>query len=369
LALEGNAALNGIGTAVAWVNDHGGVTVNGNAYKFAFMCYDDQSLQAGVSALYTRLVQQDGAQFLLAPYSSGLTSAAAPIADQLERVMLSHGGASDALFSVGRKNFVGVLSPATRYLRTAIDALNATSPDDSIAVIHEGDTFSTTAARAGIAYAESLGLTVVYNASYVTGTQDLKPQLTAARNAQADVLIGGGHFADGQLIMTQLAEVGWTPKLISLLVAVTEPKFQEIFGTRANNVTGPSQWEAAVGYSPDLANEKGVPWYGPNQTEFVQLYRSRTGGASPSYHAAEAAAAILVLAEGIRTADSLETAAVRQALGEMTLMTFFGDYDIDETGLQIAHQMVLIQWQDGQLKVVAPAEVAEASLQYPYTGS
>src|SRR5438132_3229549 len=93
--VEGTNSRNGIATAANWINSHGGITVQGKAYNVSLDFYDDQSLPGNIPNLYSRIIQTDGAQFLLAPYSSGLTTAAAPAADQLDRVMLSHGGSSD----------------------------------------------------------------------------------------------------------------------------------------------------------------------------------------------------------------------------------------------------------------------------------
>jgi len=235
-------------------------------------------------------------------------------------------------------------------------------------VLHESDSFSTLAANSAIIYAQSLGLNVVYNQSYPTGATDLSPQLNAAMAAGADDLLGGGHFNDGLLIMNQLKTI-WTPKFVSLLVAVTEPSFQAQLQATANNVTGPSQWESAVAYSPTLAQSLGLPWYGPTPTEFTQLYGSLNSGASPSYHSAEAGGALLVLAQAIGRANSLNTTDVRAALGNMHIMNFFGQFQIASSGLQIAHTMIVVQWQAGALKVVYPADVAQASVQYPYIGS
>src|SRR6266508_3891495 len=160
-----------------------------------------------------------------------------------------------------------------------------------------------------------------------------------------------------------------TPKFISLLVAVTEPSFKTQLEPAENNVTGPSQWESAATYSPTLAQSLGLPWYGRTPTEFTQLYGSLNAGASPSYHSAEAGGALLVLAEAIGRANSLNTTDVRAALGSMHIMNFFGQFQIASSGLQIAHSMILVQWQAGILKIVYPTDVAQASVQYPYMGS
>src|SRR5436853_2257288 len=370
--VEGKNSLNGIKTVLNWINGHGGVTVQGKVYNFSLDYYDDQSTPGNIGTLYPRSIQSGNATFLLAPSSSGLTTAAAPLADSYDKVMMSHGGSFDVIWTGStRRNLVEVLSRASIYLKGAVDWLHANHPSDKIAALYAADSFSTFATQAALGYAQSLNMAVVYNQSYPTTATDLSTQLTAAKNAGADDLIGGGHYTDGVLIMNQL-KTTWTnppPKFISLLVAVTEPSFQTQLGATANNVTGPSQWESVVTYSPTLAQTAGLSWYGPTPSEFTQLYGTLNGGATPSYHAAEAGASLLVLSNAIQQADSLNTTAVRAKLGSMHVMNFFGEFQIDSRGLQIAHSMVLVQWQAGVKKVVLPASVADAACQYPYSGA
>jgi branched-chain amino acid transport system substrate-binding protein len=81
---------------------------------------------------------------------------------------------------------------------------------------------------------------------------------------------------------------------------------------------------------------------------------------------ASGAAAVLILVKAIEKAQSLDPMAVRKVLGEMHLITFFGEYKIDPvTGIQIAHKMILVQWQKGNLVVVWPPEVAKSKLVFP----
>lgn len=364
--VEGAASLNGIKTATQWVNSNGGIIVNGKSYNITLDYSDDASQTTNIVPLYTKIVQQDGAQFLLAPYSSGLTSAAAPIAEQFKTIMLSHGGSADSIWAQGYKNLFEVLSPASSYLKVSLDWLRANHPNDKLAFIYAGDSFSTTAAVAAINYSKTLGFQVVYQASYPATVNDVTPQLTAAKSAGADDLLGGGHFNDGLLLTKQLSQVGWTPKFISMLVAVTEPSFQTQLGSAANLVTGPSQWEHTASYSPDLAKSLNLNWYGPTVAQFTQLYGQVSGGKTPTYHAGEAGGSILVLANAIQTANSLNSTAVKQALSSLHFMSFFGAFLVDQTGKQAAHSMVLVQWQNGVLKVVYPANVAETQPQYPY---
>lgn len=366
--VEGGKSLAGIQAAAKWINDNGGVTVNSKAYNITLDYYDDASTAANIVPLYSKIITQDGAQFLLAPYSSGLTAAAAPLADQNKLIMLSHGGASDSIWTKGYQNVFGVLSPATMYLRTAVDYLKANHPNDKLAFLYANDAFSAVVGKAAANYAKAQGLTVVYNSSYPGTVTDLSPQLTAAKAAGATDVLGGGHFNDGLLVMQQLKSVGWTPSFISLLVAVTEPQFQQQLGTAANIVTGPSQWETTVNYSPAAASSAGISYFGPTEAQFTSYY-AKYDSTGATYHSGEAGASIVVLADAIQTANSLNTTLVRNALHNLHVMTFFGQFQVDSTGKQIAHAMVLDQWQSGTLMVVAPSTATTGSVQYPYTGS
>src|SRR5438876_5267326 len=367
--VEGSKSLAGIEAAACWINSNGGVTVNGKTYNIVLDYHDDASSSSNISPLYTSIITQDHAQFLLAPYSSGLTGTAAPLSEQNNLVMLSHGGSSDSIWTKGYKNVFGVLSPASTYFNNAIDWLKANHPGDKLAFLHADDPFSTAASGAASKYAVQLGLSVVYNESYPATSQYLSAQPTAAQEAGADDLLGGGHYADGVKIVQQLSSVGWKPKFISLLVAVTEPQFRQQVGGSANLVTGPSQWETTVTYSSATAQTLGIPYYGPAESQFVDYYSKQANAGSPTYHSGEAGAAIIVLADAIQKASSLDSTAVRQTISSLHIMTFFGQFQVDSTGKQSGHSMVLVQWQNGGLVVVTPAIVASGTVKYPYTGS
>src|SRR5580704_5735861 len=70
------------------VNAAGGIKAGGKSYKVQFVSYDDQSVGGRVQQLYTRLINEDKAQFLFGPYSSGLVAAAAVISEQYGRIMI-----------------------------------------------------------------------------------------------------------------------------------------------------------------------------------------------------------------------------------------------------------------------------------------
>src|SRR2546422_3411200 len=362
--VEGSKSLAGIEAAACWINSNGGVTVNGKTYNIILNYYNDQSDPTLVPQLYAKIITEDHAQFLLAPYSSGLTGAAAPLAEQNNLVMLSHGGSSDTIWTKGYKNVFGVLSPASTYFNNAIDWLKANHPGDKLAFLHADDSFSTAASVAASRYAVQQGLTMVYNNSYPSmGTQDLSTQLTAAQVAGADDLLGGGHYADGLKIVQQLSSVGWTPKFISLLVAVTEPQFQQQLGGAANLVTGPSQWETIVAYSPATAQAADIPWYGPTESQFVDYYSKQANAGSPTYHSGEAGGAVIMLAGAGGKKKKLHKKTGWQDPHCLHIITFFRQVPVGNNRGESGHSMVLVQWQNGGLAV------ASGIVKYPYTGN
>lgn len=128
-AEEGKASLEGMKIAAKWINDNGGIKVGDKTYKVEIKAYDDESKKENVQSLIERLATVDNVKFILAPYSSGLTFAAAPIAEKYQVLMNSHGGASDKIFEQGYHYVVQTLSPASRYQTGFLDMVKAKYPD------------------------------------------------------------------------------------------------------------------------------------------------------------------------------------------------------------------------------------------------
>ena len=141
---NGEHTKNGYNMAVDRINDMGGVTVGGKSYKFDIIYYDDESDSSRAAQLAERLIKQDGVEFMLGPYSSGLTKAMAPVTEENKIPMVEANGASRSLFTKGYKYLFAVLSPANQYLEVVIDLAvekNGGKPV-KIAMAFEQDAFS-----------------------------------------------------------------------------------------------------------------------------------------------------------------------------------------------------------------------------------
>jgi len=327
------------------LNDRGGIQAGGKRYKVNFVSYDDESANARVQQLYTRIINQDKAQFLFSPYSSGLVATAAIVSEQYGRIMLTTGAAEEKTYKLGNKNLFQVYSSADLYLAGAIQALKELNPGAQIAFVYKDDPFSKAVLQSARKQAEQAGLNTVLDEAYSPETTDFGPIINKVISAKADVLLGGGHYPDGATLARQLYDHKAGLRWVTLLVAPDSPNFATL-GEAAIGVSVPSQWEPQVSFKPD---------FGPTAAEFTQRFQAKYG-IEPGYHAAGGYTAGLILQHAIEQAGSLDQAKVAGVLNNMGVTTMFGRTKFStnpkEHGLQTGHEMVLAQWQKKNGNVV-----------------
>jgi branched-chain amino acid transport system substrate-binding protein len=370
-AKEGSQGLWGFQVAEKWINDvNGGIRIDGKKIPVKYVYYDDESKKESVTSLLERLIVTDGVKFTFAPYSSGLTLAGAPVTEKYKALYNSHGGASDRTFEQGYRYAVQTIVPGSRYHVDVFDMIKRLDPKAiNFAMLYEDDEFSRSVREGALQYSKKLGYKVVFDRTYPSKVQDMTPALTELAAARADFLLGGGHFPDGQLLARQMTDLGVDFRAASILVSPTLPEFYNALRTAAEGIIGPAHWEIGVKFSPETT-PKGTKWFGPTQKEFLDSFRKISKGVDPDYHGVEATAALLSYALGIEAAKSLDTDKVRQAMGNLRFVSVYGDWGIDpETGRQVVHKSVLIQWQKGQKEIVWPAEAQTAKACYPMPSS
>lgn len=367
LSTEGQQASWGIQSATKWVNDvKGGVQIGGSKVKLELKIYDDESKKETVQSLLERLAVTDKVDVILAPYSSGLTLAGAPIAEKYGKLYLSHGGASDRIFEQNLTLAVQVLSVGSVYMLGALDMLGQLDPSAKrLAFISEDEEFTISVMNGARARATQLGYQIVFDQKYPSNPTDLTPLLSSLKNSNPDAILGGGHFKDGQLMVTQLSDLKIGVKMLSLLVAPSFPDFYTVLGKKAEGVIAPGQWEVGATYGPDAAKTANIEWFGLTQNDFLSTFKSVSNGKDPAYQAAEAAASVLVYVRGVEMGGKVNAVDVRAALGKMHIMTFFGDFMISKEGKQTGHQMIWIQWQNGKKVIVWPRTAQNAQPVYP----
>ncbi len=372
LNVESTRQLHGLQLWVDDVQKAGGIKLkDGSVLMPELKFYDDESKSDRVQALYTQLINSDKVDFLISPYSSGLTKTAAVVAEQNDKIMITTGAADDATMEQGYKNTYQLYTPGSRYLTGAVDLFQQLSPDSkNIAIVYETDPFSTGVAKATQDYAKSKGYNIVLYEGFASQTTDFAPLINKITAANPDAIMGGGHLANGSTLAKQLFDKRVSVKMLALVVAPPETTFADI-GEGADFAIGPSQWEPQVKYSPDSAKAENLPYYGIANADFVSEYQAKFNE-PPTYHSAGGYAAGLVLQKALEDAGRLDPTAIKQALDSMDLVTFYGHVkfstDAKTHGKQVGHEMVLIQWQkdpSGKLakQVVWPLAIKTADAQ------
>jgi ABC-type branched-subunit amino acid transport system substrate-binding protein len=367
--VESTRQIHGLHLWMDQINKAGGIKLpDGTMVKVKDKFYDDESKKERVQELYTKLINEDKANFLISPYSSGLTDAAAVIAQQYGRIMITTGAASDSTYKKGYTLVYQTYTPASKYLTGAVDILmKLGTKSKKMAIIYSNDKFSTDVVKALKKYAEAKGFKVVMFEGYDPSTTDFAPFINKIP-PDVDAIMGGGHFADTTTLARQLYEKKVKTRMIALLVAPPEPKFAEL-GAACISVIGSSQWEPLAHFTKESAKKEGLPFIGPGGDDFVKAYKAKYNE-MPSYHSAGGYISGLLLQEAIVKAGDTDIAKVKKALDDMNLMSFYGHVKFatspKDHGLQLGHEMVYIQWQkDKQGKpikqVVWPAAGATAS--------
>lgn len=352
--------------AQSWVEDinaEGGIYVKeyGRKLPVELIFYDDTSDMYTTIGFTKKLIIEDEVNILLAPYGSALTDAASAVSEEYEMLMVATTAASPEVYQKGYKYLIQVLSPYIYYMSGAVEMAKTADPTiKTLALLHGDDPYSIHVADSAAAKAEELGIEVVYRKTYPWGVEDLRPQLMEIKALNPDLLMGGAGFYDGILIARQLKELDIKPKLVCLRTAPAVPEWWDELGQDGNYFCAPVQWAAGVRYTPD---------FGLTNEQFVTRYKEMWVH-GPDHHAASGYAAGLVIQRLIEEAGTLDSDALRQAANEFRFTSFWGDFKIDpETGLQVGHEMLIVQWQEGVMEIVWPQEVATAEICLPCSKS
>jgi len=360
---NGVDSQNGYDLAVKRINEMGGVKVGGKTYKLAVRYYDDESTPARTAQLLERLIKQDGVQYILGPYSSPTTIAAAPVTEKYKVPMVEAEGAARALFNKGYKYTFAVLSTSEQYLASAITLAaeiaekNGKKPSDlRVAMIFENDAFSQDVRAGVVEDMKKYNMQVVLDDKMPPDLSDISASLTKVKALKPDLLVVSGHNKGAVTAARQIKELQVDVPMIAM-THCEGAKVTDQFGAAANGYLCPTQWAETLSYSDK---------YFGSAADYDKLFKATFQGyTNVPYQAAQASAAVLVWKEAFERANSLDTDKVRDAIAATDTMTFYGPIKFAPEGNNIAKPMVLRQIQSGNYNVVAPSKWASHKVEWP----
>ncbi|MEM6356662.1 MAG: amino acid ABC transporter substrate-binding protein [Pseudomonadota bacterium] len=371
ISLTGKYATNGYHTqngyefAIQKIKDAGGVDIAGKCHNFEVIYYDDESKGDRGATLAERLINQDKVQYMLGPYSSGMTKAIAPVTEKYKIPMVEAEGASRSLFNKGYEYLFAVLSTSEQYLASAItlaaemaEKEGKDPADIKVAVAVENDPFSLDIRAGVLEDAEKYGMNIVVDEKLPRDLSDMSAILTKVKLVKPDVLIVSGHSKGAATAVRQIGEQNVSVPM----VAITHCEAADVvgnFGDFAENVLCSTQWAETLSYEDPLFGSAAE-----YETEFKQAYPEYAEKTVP-YQVAQASAAVYVFKDSFERAGTLDKEALRDAIAATDLPTFYGPIKFSEAGNNIAKPMVLRQIQGGTYNVVAPPKYASHDIVWP----
>jgi branched-chain amino acid transport system substrate-binding protein len=368
LATGGSVTKRGYDLWAQTVNAAGGIEIGGKKFKVELVYGDDQSKPDQAASAAERLATQEKVDFVLGPYASGTTLAAAPVLEKYKIPMIT-GSAESPMIWLQKFNYTfGTIPPVNYTGATPINTLVSLNPAPKSAVIlGSNDTFSKATAEAFKDAAEKAGIEVK-KFNIVPSGQDLTPFLSAVKVLQPDLVAFGGHDEELINLVKSLRQINYSPKALLMHYGVTEPAFVQALGKDANQVFGAAVWTDTVHSKGDYLWKDAASYAKDAEAAFKVPADYTQAGSSTAGIAFQAA---LTQIKAEPPLDDAEREALVKALEKLDIQTFYGHLKFAEEGAyyhaNIGITPITIQIQDGKTVIVGPKEDAQSAPQYPMT--
>jgi branched-chain amino acid transport system substrate-binding protein len=221
-------------------------------------------------------------------------------------------------------------------------------------ILHENSLFGTKGASSFAKTAKKLGIKVLFKESYDNGAIDFKPLLAKVKKADPDIVYMISYLLDASLLMRQSMELKMNPKMfVGGAAGFTLPSFSDNAGKASEKVVSATLWHQAL----------DIPGAQAYYDNFLKLYDKQT-----EYHGAEAYSAAYVIADVLGRTKSHSPKDIKAALSATDMNTVFGPVKFisyDKKINQNKLETYVVQWIDGNLELVWPAEFASKKHVYP----
>ncbi len=332
--------------AVEKVNASGGVKVGDKTYQLALVFYDDKSDPTESSRLVEKLIAQDKVNFLLGPYSSGITIPDSIVARRYRVPMIEGGGASSKIFDKRNRYIFGTLPRAEDYFVSTLNFLNEQSPlAKKLAIVYSDDKFDISVAEGTREVAGKIGFEVVLYEKYAENANDFSSALTKAKSAGAQAVLVAGHSEEAINVVHQAKELNVSPYFLSLTVGPTEADFRKALGKDADYIYGVASWSPQMEFKGTLFKDT---------QSFVEEFKAFYAY-EPDYHNASGVADVVIFKDAIERAGSLDPEKVRDAIATTDLDTIYGKLSFMDNG-QIKGTSVVLQILDSEIYQVYPSK-------------
>jgi branched-chain amino acid transport system substrate-binding protein len=336
--------------ALAEINAKGGI----KGQPLELIVEDDTGRPEVGRSVVEKLITKDKVVMVGGGYSSSVTYAVAGVCQQNRIPFLVNTGSADNITSSGWDYIFRLNPPVSEYAGAIESLLTEVVKPKTVAILYENTLFGSSGAKSFGEMCSRLGYTVVMKEGYEAGGIDFKPILIKVKQQNPDVVYMVSYIMDASLLMKQAKELKLTPKMfIGGAAGFTLPEFAKNAGVASEKVISATLWHQVLSY--------------PGAKAYFDKYVKKYGQ-DTEYHGAEAYAAAYVIADVLKRAKSFASDDIKAALAATNMMTVFGPVKFVSYGKMKNQNRLptyVVQWIDGDLELVWPANLATKKLVYP----
>jgi branched-chain amino acid transport system substrate-binding protein len=354
LAFPGQACVRGIDLGAKFAKERFGVEVE-------VVHADTQSKPENGRIAADGLIRQ-GCTVLIGAWDSGATISALQAAEAAKVPMVVHIASATQVTSQGFTQVFRFYPTSLTVVRKAVVELKALiadvdNPPQSAAVLHLNNTMgqSTATSIDQIWKEENVPLKINDYIPYDEKARDLSVEVAKARASGADALVSVTRVNDAIMITRECVKQGWSPKII--------------FTPNGNGAQDKAYYEALGKYAdgPLLS----TVWYNPKAPDTDAIIKSFEANYPNQWLDANSGCAfeaVQIVADAVVRANSSASSDIHGALKatDMTpILMNSGKIKFDENGQNVNSAITMLQAEKGVPRVIAPREMANATLQYP----
>jgi branched-chain amino acid transport system substrate-binding protein len=345
----------GLQVALEEINASGGI----KGQTVTLSVQDDRSEAQSALAAGERMASQRDVPLVIGSYASSITGPLAQFLTRRETPLIVLGSADDSITRPGSPWVFRAKHTSTIVAKAYFDYFDQLKKDnpgvplESVAMLYGNGAWPASLAKEGKRLATERGYKIVGDQAYDQGVTDFRPILNRFRGASPSILYIVSYADDGIAITRQMREVGLNAKAVAIDTSAALPSFVPQVGDLANYVATAVSWSKDVKY--------------PGAQDLYQRLKAKAG-AEPSFYEAEGYLALIVAADALRRAESLDRKAVREALEKTNFTNAVTSVSFpDQDGFQNQNPIrsLILQIQKGEHVTVFPPDVAAAKPLHP----
>jgi branched-chain amino acid transport system substrate-binding protein len=349
LARPSLAMIRALQMTAAQINQGGGLTLGHHQVLLDVQFVDAHSDPQSAAAQFRTLAKDPSVVAVIGPYDSDSVRALQTEAQKLHLPMVNASGASvDETPTQQRWMFSIGLSAKGYFAPVLQAAMRSQAPGRPVrvALLYQDDHFGNGIRDGVVAQAQNFAIPLVFQHP-LSRQQDLPKVIDLLEQVRPTVLLVSANdvsFSRDLLRLLAQRRINLDMLVVSGCQAANLISLGEI----AEYTLCPVQWDGLA--------EQEDPYWG-SSAAFLTAY-DVAFGEEPPYQAAQAATALVVLAQAIEAVGQPDREKVRLALEQTDLSTLFGPVRFGSNGRNIAVQALLEQVRGGSYITVLPPERA-----------